>query len=162
MPRPPIQLTEIADWLSTQLQADLPAKLIAAGLHAINAWYVGDPTITPDLEPNMPILTVSYGIPEGGVSVKPASIGGGQQYHYRYRIIVATGVTFSASEILAASGYLRAVKQCLDNYPAHIDAAIQFKNGLPQDGGVGFIVDAMAGFTFTGATWTWGCDSAIS
>ena len=162
MARPPVLLVEIAAWLKTSLQADLPAKLAAAGLDPIHEWYTGDPIVDPNSAPNMPMLTVGFGMPEGGLTVDWNVSIGGHMYHYRYCITIGIGTNWLEVELANASGYLAALKECLDGYMMHIDGTIHFRAGRTQDGSVGFIRDSISGFDFIGASWTWGCDSAIS
>jgi hypothetical protein len=157
-----MRLYELANYLSAQLQASLPALLIAAGLDPIVTWLVGDPFVAKSATDQLPLVSVSYGMPEAGADVRLTSIGQAQQYRYKFKVWLLIQYVGTAANLQEAEAYLGCVKVVLDGLLAHATSP-EFKAGVTSGFGVDFLmVGGTAGVTFTAGTINWTCDGFIS
>lgn len=157
-----MQLYELANYLSAQLQASLPALLVAAGLGPVVTWLVGDPFVAKSSSDQLPLVSVGYGMPECGGDVRIPSLGNAQQYRYKLKVWVLIRYTGTAANLQEAEAYLGCVKEVLDGLLCHATSPY-YKAGITQGFGVDFLqLGGQTGLNFAAGTLMWGCDGYIS
>ena len=146
MSHPTIKLAATAEALLDLLKADLPAKITAAGLTAIQTWTLAHPLllVQGNSGARTPICGVDYDWPGSGFNVELITLSG-QRYHYKmnayvlvdfvpYSDLVAS--TVSHPSMKDAEEYLGLMKSVFDPATSMDNYIVPYHRLVPSGGGV--------------------------